>query len=593
MINQDIAIMFDTMADIMEIRGKNPFRINSYRKVATILRDMPEDIGDFAGSHPIEKIPGIGKSSAAKIREYLETGQMSDYQKRLKSVPPGALKLLEIPDVGPKTIARLIDEKGITDMTSLEEAIEKGRLEGMPGIGAKTIQKMKKGIAFVKSYKGRILLGEAMPAAKEIIAALKEHAGLKQLEVAGSLRRGRETIGDVDILAAETDTNEPTNESLPCSRSDQPDHEKARRGRHIIKTFTRLPMCAETLAEGDTKGSIRTKSGMQVDLRVVPKESFGAALQYFTGSKEHNVKLRSLAAERGLKINEYGVFRGEEKIAGKDEESIYASLDLPFIPPQLREDRGEVEAAGADELPKLIEQEHIKGDLHAHCTFSDGAMTVEEMAHAAAKIGYRYVAITDHSKNLTVAGGIDEDELKERNELIDRVNAETDGFSVLKGTEVDILKDGSLDYADSVLEELDWVIASIHDHFNMSESRMTERIIYAIRNPHVDCIGHLTGRLLNRREPYPVTVHEIIEACSEHNTALELNAHPERLDINDITCREAKKAGIMVAIGTDAHTAAQYGLMRFGITTARRGWLGPGDILNAKPCGFFLQGHDA
>ncbi len=568
MKNKEIAAMFETMADVMEIKGENPFRINSYRKVASVLGDLGEDIEDVADSRGIESLPGIGKSSAAKINEYLRTGKMTAHEELLSSFPAGALELLRIPDIGPKTIARLVEEKDITGIDGLEQAIDDGRLDGMQGIGPKTIEKMRKGLAFVKSYKGRVLLGDALPVAMDVISELENSAAVKTIAGAGSLRRRCETIGDVDILAAV---------DAQGAGAQQEDRTS---GAELIGAFTNLSMADEVLAAGDTKASVRTRDGLQVDLRVVPSGSFGAALLYFTGSKEHNIKLRGIAAERGLKVNEYGVFRGEDLIGGVTETDLYAALQLPWIPPELREDRGEVEAAFKGRLPELVEMKDLKGELHAHTDYSDGEMTVEQMARAAADSGYEYLALTDHSKNLTVAGGLDEDALKERNDRIDRVNSSMDGIRVLKGTEVDILKDGSLDYPDRVLEGLDWVVASVHDHFGLSETRMTERILAAVRHPHVDCIGHLTGRLLKRREAYPVKLAAIIDGCLRSRTALELNAHPDRLDINDVMCREAKKAGVRIAIGADAHSAAHFRLVSYGISTARRGWIEAPDVLN-------------
>ncbi len=574
MKNKEIAEMFASMADVMEIQGDNPFRVNSYRKVADALGDLGEDIEDVAAAGRIESIPGIGKSSAEKIREYLETGRMTAYDKCFSSFPAGALEMLKIPDVGPRTIARLLHEKNIQGIADLEKAIEDGRLDGMEGVGPKTIEKMKKGIAFVRSYSGRIPLGEALPVAEEIIAELGAHSRLHRIESAGSLRRRCETIGDVDILAGVRGKPGPDRRKPGDSDVDP-----------VIEAFTELGMVSEVLAAGDTRASVRTGSGLQVDLRVVSLESFGAALQYFTGSKAHNVRIRGIAAEKGLKFNEYGVFRGSERIAGKTEKEVYATIGLPDMPPELREDRGEIEAAYEGTLPTLVEMKDIKGELHAHSNFSDGSLTVAELASAASKAGRRYLAVTDHSKNLTVAGGLDEDRLRERNEQIDAVNESIRDLRLLKGTEVDILKDGSLDYEDSVLEELDWVIASVHDHFSMSESSMTERILAAVRNPHVDCIGHLTGRLLNQRAAYEVKVGRIIEECLEHRTALELNAFPQRLDISDVICREAKKAGVMVAIGADVHGESHFPLIAYGVATARRGWLEAGDVLNTMPAG--------
>jgi len=579
MKNAEIARMFDTMADIMEIQGENPFRVNSYRKVARIIGDMAEDIEAVARQQGLTSLPGIGDSSAQKIEQYLKSGRMDAYDKLVKGFPTGALELLRIPEVGPKTVARLMKEKSITSLDQLEKAIERGELDGMAGMGPKTVENMRKGVALVRASQARTLLGSALPVARAVVAALREKVKLRAAEPAGSLRRMRETVGDIDILV----TVERARGRPAESEDEIPG------GRQVVEAFTSLEDVAEVLASGATRGSIRTRSGLQVDLRVVRPESFGAALQYFTGSKAHNIKVRGLAQDRGLKINEYGVFKGKRRVAGETEEEVYAALDLPWIAPELREDRGEVEAALAGTLPELVTLDDIRGELHAHCSFSDGALTVMEMAEAARKRRYSYLALTDHSKNLGVAGGLDEEDLARRNQEIDRANKELRGFTILKGTEVDILRDGSLDYDEEVLASLDWVVAAVHDHFNMSEKEMTERILRAVRSPHVHAIGHLTGRLLGRREAYPVNIAAVIEACAQTGTCLELNTHPERLDVQDTVCREAKQAGVKVALGTDAHHSAHYDFMLYGVGTARRGWLEKQDVLNCMPARTLLK----
>jgi len=571
MKNAEVARMFEMMADIMEIKGENPFRIGSYRKVARIIADMPEDIENVAREGRLTSVPGIGESSAGKIKQYLETGRMDAYDNLLKGFPTGALELLSIPHVGPKTVAKLMEE-GIKGLAELEKAIQAGKLSGMEGMGDKTIENMKKGVALVKASQGRSLLGEAFPVAQRVVEQLREKVKVKAAEPAGSLRRMRETIGDIDILvtvAAPRGKRKDKDEEVPG-------------GRAVVEAFTTLPDVKEVLAAGDTKGSIRTGEGLQVDLRVVPPESFGAALQYFTGSKAHNIKIRGIAQERGLKINEYGVFKGRKRIAGATEEDVYAALDMPWIPPELREDRGEAEAALEGKLPDIIALDDIRGDMHVHTEYSDGALSVLETAKAAKEVGYSYVALTDHSKNLTVASGLSEDDLSRRSDEIDEARETLKGFAILKGTEVDILKNGSLDYDDDVLAGLDWVIASVHDHFSMGEKEMTDRILRAVRSPHVHAIGHLTGRLLKQRDTYQLNVPTIVEACAETGTMLELNAHPDRLDISDVVCREAKQAGVKVALGTDAHHPSHYRFMQFGVATARRGWLEKADVVNCK-----------
>jgi DNA polymerase (family 10) len=379
----------------------------------------------------------------------------------------------------------------------------------------------------------------------------------------------KETVGDVDILVTTTGRKKRNR-----------DDDEVPGGREIVEAFTSLPNVAEVLAAGGTKGSVRTEEGLQVDLRVVAPSSFGAALTYFTGSKEHNIKLRGIALDRGLKINEYGVFKGDKRVAGRTEKEVYKSVGLPWIPPELREDRGEIEAVAEGKLPALVSLEDIRGDLHVHSEYSDGTQSVLEMARAAREMGYSYVAITDHSPSLGVAGGLSVEDLEKQHADIEKAQAELDGFAILKGTEVDILPDGRLDYPDEVLAGLDLVIASVHSQFGMDEKQMTERIIRAVESPHVDAIGHLTGRLLGQREAYAVDAGAVVRACAEHGTALEINAFMDRLDVTDLVCRRAGDAGVKIVIGTDAHRAGNYWMMRLGVGTARRGWLGKGDVLN-------------
>ena len=560
MKNAEIAAVFETMADVMEIKGENAFRVNSYRRVARVLGELVDDVAVLAESGELTNLPGVGEGTARKVRQYLTEGRMDAFDAAMKGFPAEALELLRIPGTGPKTVGRLMQDKGIKSLDDLDKALRSGELEGMPGIGAKTLDNMRKGIELIHRSRGRALLGEALPAARRIIEDLTARAKVDSIEAAGSLRRRKETIGDVDILVT--------------ARGGEAEAAK------IIEAFNTLDCAAEVQAAGGTKGSFRTAEGLQVDLRVVAPESWGAALVYFTGSKAHNVKIRGLAHERGLKINEYGVFRGEKRVAGATEQDVYVALDLPWIPPEMREDRGEVEAAAEGELPELIKPGDVKGELHAHTTWSDGGLTVLQMAQAAKARGLKYIAVTDHSKNLTIAAGLDEKQLARQCSEIDEANATLKGVKVLKGCEVDILKSGALDYADDVLEGLDFVIASVHDNFKMNEKDMTARILRAVRNPHVDSIGHLTGRLIGRREGYAVNVSAVIDACAETGTLLELNGQPDRLDIADVVCREAAAAGVKISLGSDAHNAESLGLMQFAVATARRGWLTAADVVN-------------
>ncbi len=562
MKNTVIAQMFDEMADVMEIQGENAFRVNSYRKVARVLRDLTDDVEHLHRDGRLTEVDGIGKSSAAKIAQFLDTGSIDAHRKLMAGFPASALELLRIPNLGPKTVQRLMRERGVESIGQLEEAIREGKLDGVAGMGAKTIENILAGIEFLRRSSGRTLLGLALPVARDIADRLKEACSLESVEPAGSLRRMQETIGDIDILAA------------AGTRGGKA------AGRRVVGAFTSLDNVEEVLAAGDTKGSVRTDDGLQVDLRVVGEQSFGAALCYFTGSKAHNVKIRGLALDRGLKVNEYGVFKGDRRVAGRTEEEVYGALGLPWIPPELREDRGEIEAAAAGRLPELVRLEDIRGDLHAHSNFSDGALSVLDMARAARDAGYSYVAITDHSQSLGIAGGLTPERLRQQHAEIDAAQEELDGFAILKGTEVDILPDGSLDYPDEVLEELDIVIASVHVGFRMGEAQMTRRIVRAARHPCVTAIGHLTGRLLGQREAYELDVGAVVEACAEAGTALELNAHMQRLDITDVVCRQTRDAGVKVLLGTDAHHDSHLWMMRLGVGTARRGWLESTDVLN-------------
>ncbi|MCM8803948.1 MAG: DNA polymerase/3'-5' exonuclease PolX [Candidatus Omnitrophica bacterium] len=550
--NQEIADIFDKIADALEFKGDDSFRIGAYRKAARILREYPENIEEIYRKGEIKKIPGIGKGMSEKIEEYLKTGRMKKYEEVIKDIPEGLLQLLEIPNLGPKTLNLAYTKLRVKNLQDLEKVIENGQLAKLFGMGEKKVENIKKGIELFKQGRERIPIGIALPLVEEIINELKKF--VYKIEPAGSLRRMKETIGDIDILTTGENNLE------------------------IIEKFVLLPIVKEVLAKGDTKASIIEKThNLQVDLRVVPVDSFGAALQYFTGSKGHNIKLRGLAKDRGLKISEYGVFKGDKKIAGETEENVYKTLGLVWIPPELREDKGEIEAAMDNKLPVLVEWDDIKGDLHIHSKYSDGVETIEEIAISAKNLGYEYIGISDHSKTSKVAGGLDEDKLKRRNEEIEKVNEKVKGIKVLKGIEVDILADGSLDYPDKILEELDFVIVAIHQGF---KKNVNERIKRAIENPFVDIIAHPTGRLLSGREGYDVNIDEIIEYASKFNVALEINCYPDRLDLNDVNILKGKSKNLMFALGTDAHNIGMLKYIRFGIGMARRGWLTRKEILN-------------
>jgi DNA polymerase (family 10) len=557
MKNKELADLFEKMADILEFKGENPFKISAYRKASRVLGDLTQDIGEIAESGKLKDVPGIGEGMAQKIVEYLKTGKIAKYEEIKKGVSDELIAIMDIPGMGPKTLSLIHREKGIGNLSQLEKAVEDGSLIGLPGIGEKKVENIKRGIELLKQSKGRMNLGIAFPLAKRIVEALREKTGLRKIEWAGSLRRMRENIGDIDILAT------------------GPNHEK------IVTTFTHLPEVKEVLASGETKASVIVEGGVQIDLRVVEEDSYGAALQYFTGSKGHNIHLRGIAKAKGIKINEYGVFKGEKKIGGKEEKDVYKVLGMAWIEPELREDRGEIEASQKGRLPKLVEESEIKGDLHIHSKWSDGTASIEEIAKAAQKRGYQYVAICDHSKSLKIARGLDESRLLKQIEEIDRMNEKLKGFQILKGTEVDILTDGKLDHSDKVLEKLDFVVAAIHSGFKQEKEKMTKRIIRALEHPFVHCLAHPSGRLLGARAPYEVEIDEVMEAAKRNGKALEINGTLERLDLDDIHSRKAKEMGIKLAIGTDAHHLDQLWMISLGVAVARRGWLETGNVLNA------------
>jgi DNA polymerase (family 10) len=493
---------------------------------------------------------------AVKIEEYIKTGKISKFEEIKKGVPDELIAIMDIPGMGPKTLAMLHREKEINSLSQLEKALDDGSLTGLPGIGDKKVENIRRGIRLLKQSRGRMNLGIAFPIAKRIVETLRARTGSKRIEWAGSLRRMKENIGDIDILAT------------------GPDRAK------LIHTFVHLPEVKAVLASGETKASVIVEGGVQIDLRVVEEDSYGAALQYFTGSKGHNVHLRGIARTKGIKLNEYGLFKGEKKIGGKEEKDVYDLLGIPWIEPELREDRGEIEAAREGRLPKLIQESRIRGDLHVHTRYSDGTSSIEEVAKAAQKRGYQYVAICDHSKSLKIAHGLDEPRLTQQIEEIERINDKLKGIRILKGAEVDILVDGRLDFSDKVLEKLDFVIASVHSGFKQDKEKMTKRILRALGHPLVHVLAHPTGRLLGARDPYEVEIEEVMAAAKRYGKALEINAYFERLDLDDLHCRKGKEMGIRFSIGTDSHHLDQMWMMSLGAAVARRGWLEADDVLN-------------
>ncbi len=566
MDNAEIAAVFSKITALLDVKGEIRFKVQAYDKAAQMIAGLEKPLAEIyaaGGVKELRTLSGIGEGIAKKIEELLTTGQCQEYEKLKAVLPPGIEELLSIPSLGPKTAFRLAKELKIKSVADLERAIEQHKVQALPRMGAKQEEKLLKGIALWKQGQERMALGRALPLALEILSTLRAHPLVKQATYAGSLRRMKETIGDLDFLAS----------------PHRPESTQA-----IMDAFTSLPQVADVIAHGETKSSIRLKNGAQADLRVVEENSFGAALHYFTGSKTHNIQIRELGVKRGLKINEYGVFKGTRRVGGKDEEDVFHAVGLPFIPPEIREGAGEVEAAAAKQFPRLIENHDLKGDLHMHSTWSDGANTIEQMAVAARALGYEYIAICDHSRSLKMAGGLSIEDLRKKNKEIDTLNKKLKGFKILKGAEVDILNDGTLDYPDEVLEELDVVVISVHTRFNLDEATQTKRVTRALANRHVTLLAHPTGRLIGKREPYPIDLKTVIKAAHDHGKCLELNAQMERLDLSDVPLRWARDAKVRIVINSDSHHAHQLALGRqFGVAQARRGWLGTRDVLNTLP----------
>lgn len=557
MKNQEIARIFAAMADILEIKGDNPFKIRAYRRAALNLEGLARSVEELTPEE-LREIPGIGEELAAKIGEYLRTGAIHAFEKLKGEVPAGLLTLLAVPGLGPRTARLLYDKVGVSSLEELEKLASEHRLAGIPGIQQKTEENILKGIAAVRRGKERQPLGRILPVALEIVELLRKLAPLERIEIAGSIRRWKETVKDIDIVATSAD---------PA---------------RVMETFVRLPQVEEVVMHGPTRSSVVIREGVQVDLRVVAGESFGAALAYLTGSKGHNVRLRDMAVRMGLKINEYGIFRegDDERLGGAGEEDVYRLLELPWIPPELREDLGEVEAALTGKLPRLVTREDIRGDLHVHSRWSDGAHSFDELVAAARERGLSYIALTDHSRGLGVAHGLTIERLMEQKKEIAALNGKLKGFTVLHGTEMDIKNDGTLDFPDEVLRELDIVIASIHSGFRQSREQITARIVAAMRNPYVSIIAHPTGRLLGEREAYEVEMEAVLKEAQRTGTALEINAYPLRLDLSDTHVRRARELGVPLAINTDTHVISQFDTLPYGIAIARRGWLEKKDVLN-------------
>ncbi|HNR11791.1 MAG TPA: DNA polymerase/3'-5' exonuclease PolX [Thermodesulfobacteriota bacterium] len=556
MKNQDVARIFKRLAEMLEIKGENPFRIRAYQRAAQTIEELAEDIAAVAERQELEQLPGIGKDLARKIDEILRSGTLRAYEELKKEVPEALLDLVSISGVGPRLAKTLFENLHITTVDALEQLARDHKLRGMPGIQAKTEEKILNGIRLYRQKHSRLLLSTMLTLGRAVTMELQKLKEVDRIAIAGSLRRKKETIRDIDILVV--------------SANPAP----------VMDFFTRLPFVGEVQAKGMMKSSVRTSQGIQIDLRVVEPESFGAALCYFTGSKAHNIRIREAAVKRALKINEYGVFRGGERIGGAEERDVYDALGLSFIEPELREDRGEIEAAQEGTLPILVNAKDLRGDLHVHSEWSDGSSTLKEIAEKAASLGLEWVAVCDHSPSLKIAGGLSADALSRKIAQVASFNRKGHPVTLLCGAEVDIGTDGSLDYPDELLSQLDLVVASVHSGFKQDETTITNRIVKAMRHSCVHIIGHPTGRLIGKRDPYAVNIEAIIEAAAASETVLEINGYPERLDLNDTACRLAKEKGALLGIGTDAHTAEHMDYLELGLAVARRGWLEKDDVLN-------------
>lgn len=556
--NDEIAGIFEEIADLLELEQANPFRVRAYRNAARSVRALGRELGELVeAGEDLTRLPGIGKDLAAKIREIIATGSAQALEELHRRVPAGLEDLLALPGLGPARVRKLHESLGLSTLAELEAAARAGKVRAVEGFGEKTERKLLDAIASRLAHERRFLRSVAASHAEALAADLRRAPGVREVAIAGSYRRGRETVGDIDILVA----------------SDAP--------ARAMERFTAYDEVAAVISRGDTRSTVRLRCGLQVDLRVVAPRSYGAALQYFTGSKAHNIAVRRRGQAAGLKINEYGVFRGRRRVAGRTEKSVYAAVGLALIPPELREDRGEIEAGG--ELPVLVERDDLAGDLHLHTDASDGRAGIEAMARAARAQGLRYIAITDHSRAVAVANGLDEKRLRAQIETIDGINSRLKAMTVLKGIEVDILEDGSLDLPARVLRELDLVVGAVHSRFGLSRERQTERILRAMDGPYFTILAHPSGRLLGEREPFDVDLERIIEAAAERGCFLELNSQPRRLDLPDIWARAARDAGVLIAVDSDSHGPEGFDNLRHGIVQARRAWLRRRDVLNTRP----------
>ena len=570
MQNPDIARLFDEVADLLEIQDANPFRVRAYRNAARTIRDFPEPIADLvrAGTKDLTDIPGIGDDLAEKITDIVTTGELPLRKQLASKLPAGLLDLLRIPGLGPKRVKLLYKKLKVKSAADLAKALEAGRIQKLKGFGPKMDEKIRAGLGQVHVGERRLLLNEAETQATAVVTHLEAGGAIRQIEVAGSYRRRRETIGDLDIVV--------TSEGQSSTK--------------VMDRFVAYSDVAEVISKGETRATVKLRGGLQVDLRAVEPDAYGAALLYFTGSKAHNIELRKIAQEKSYKLNEYGLFKGTRRAAGKTEQEIYAKLGLDWIPPELREARGEVALAREHRLPKLVELDDIRGDLQMHTSATDGKGTIEDMAHAARALGYQYIAITDHSKRVTMALGLDTKRLREQWKAIDAWNAASRGFTVLKSIELDILETGKLDLPDDVLAQADYVVATIHYGITQSEKELTRRLVGAAEHPWVDAIGHPTGRLVGKREPYPFDFEALCRACTATGCLLELNGHPERMDLPDTLAAAGKQRGVRFVLSTDSHQPGNLPFMKYAVYLARRAGLEAGDILNTGPLAEFRKG---
>ncbi len=565
MDKKNVAAILDEIGTLLELQGENPFRCNAYHAAARAIDQMEHDLAKIVADQQLDTIKGIGSTLQDKITVLVTTGDLPFYTELKAKIPAGMVDMLRLPSLGPKKIKALADQLAVTDLVLLKAACEAGTVAGLKGFGAKTQQKILEGLAFLEKVGQRVRIDEAMAVAEVLFAGVRDAPGVEKIELCGSLRRRKETIQDIDLLVASRD------------------------GGPIMDLFVKLPGVVQVVGRGDTKASVMvervsggTQAYMNADLRVVSPEQFPFALHYFTGSKEHNVGIRGLAQKQGLKLNEYELAGAKKSVGCKDEAELFGALGLDYIPPELREDTGEIVAATNHSLPELIQYKDLRGTFHCHTNWSDGSGTIQQMAEAARALGFKYLGIGDHSQSLTVANGLTPERVRKQQAEIDKVNARLEGFRLFKGTECDILPDGRLDFDDDTLATFEYVVASVHSHFNQTEAEMTERIVRAVRHPAVRMLGHATGRLLLRRDGYSVDIDAVLKAAAECGTMIEINAHPNRLDIDWITCKKARSLGVKLVINPDAHHPEDIDLVRFGVDVARRGWLTKDDIFNTK-----------